>query len=251
MVNFDLTEPDNGILLCSRCHNTFDNTLDPGLIIIPSDLQHFIDHEKEDFEKRCDQAKKGIDQPRSFPSRETYYEHQKKQGILSEDAEFGLYTCIWLKLQPGLPNEWQQLASLSAEANAQPFAQPWHGAPMAMIRRAFVALGSIRIKYIPRDTLLQLRELQDLYAKEPPVKNSPESKLPPVSSIFGKRGRTDDSGDEEESPAKRSPPTQGHQGNVSQNQVFSTPTNSWALGPDISASDIMQWYQQSSIILFE
>jgi hypothetical protein len=242
MINFDLTSAENGILLCPGCHSAFDNLFDPGIIILPSDLQYFIDHEKRDFEKRCQQAEQGIDQPRSVPSRETYYEHQRKQGVLSEAAGFGLYKYILLRVDHY--SEWPASTPLSAEANSQITPRPWHGAPVAMIRRAFIALSSTRTWYIPREIIDQLQVLRDLYGRQLTVRNPPENTLPPV--LPEKRKQPDEPDDEEEGPSKPDPPTKAHHGNVSHKQVFSASANSWKFGPSLSASDIMQWYQVNS-----
>lgn len=75
MFEFDLTGHENAILLCSQCHGAFDDAFDPGLFIIPSDLQQFID-------TRNKTSKSGAKKPR-------LYFHSKLQEGGLDDSHGG------------------------------------------------------------------------------------------------------------------------------------------------------------------
>jgi hypothetical protein len=53
-----------------------------------------------------------------------------------------------------------------AELNSNAVPKSWHGEPIAAIRRAIMALGSMRVDAIPREILDELRVLQGLYCRK-------------------------------------------------------------------------------------
>ena len=55
------------------------------------------------------------------------------------------------------------------EATGAPRQKEWHGAPLAVLRRAFVALSISRVFGIGEETVNQLRTLFDLYFKPTPI----------------------------------------------------------------------------------
>lgn len=171
----------NAILLCKgRCQEAYENVLDPGLIFVPTDLRYFIEYEKEMFEGPYTQAAEtGISEERFFPTEYTYYLHQSDQeGLLSDDDSWGLYRAIYLRtdfLPRVLPSnkivEPTIFTTPLAQLNSNAVAKSWHGEPIAAIRRAIMALGSMRVDAIPRQILDELRELQGLYCRKTEAKS--------------------------------------------------------------------------------
>lgn len=157
MINFDLMSESNAVALCGTCHRNFDLACDPGFVFLPSDVSFFIHFEEEDYRRRCALAEQGITASRDCPTASMYRDHQAKVGLVSPDAAGGLYKRVIFKaFQPYLPQ---------SVFNAE---KVWHGAPMAALRRAFFALGSIRVEAFGPQLRDDLRILQDLYAREPP-----------------------------------------------------------------------------------
>jgi hypothetical protein len=69
LLNFNISSVYNGIALCGLCHTNFDCAHDPGLVIVPSDLDFlFIKFEKDNDIQRSDQARNGIAEPRVCPT---------------------------------------------------------------------------------------------------------------------------------------------------------------------------------------
>lgn len=104
----------------------FELSADPALVIMPADLQFFID-----FEKRDRQMRKFSNRLRIVPTTEQY----KQAG--------GLYIAIDVKKY----RIWEPKA--------------WAGAPLAMLRRCFSLLGNPRSALIEERGKLQ--ELYNLY----------------------------------------------------------------------------------------
>ena len=105
--------------------------------------------------------------------------------------------------------------------------KPWHGNPIAVIRRAILALGTVRIKKWPKAHYADLVELQTLYARPaPPVErlegNSAEVIV--VNALEVGRPPQYDSALDEARPSA-TPDDLNHR-----------PTD-WALGPNCSAND--------------
>ena len=57
---------DNLILLCSNCHVAYDRNY-PGWILLPHNLDLFINFEKTDYAARVAAAKCGVFQGRALP----------------------------------------------------------------------------------------------------------------------------------------------------------------------------------------
>ncbi|KAN0070570.1 hypothetical protein V8E54_011439 [Elaphomyces granulatus] len=51
-----LSHPGNLITLCPNCYTLFDNNPVPVIVILPTDIQFFIDWEERDYEMRCQAA---------------------------------------------------------------------------------------------------------------------------------------------------------------------------------------------------
>jgi hypothetical protein len=84
-----------------------------------------------------------------------------RTGAITEDDAGGLYLRYTLRkyLTPLIEQGFVPGLGPYLEA------VPWHGSPMAALRRAFQVLGDpLTIRSVPRETREMLRELVDLYA---------------------------------------------------------------------------------------
>jgi hypothetical protein len=57
----------NLILLCSLCHNGYDDNY-PAWTILPQNLKFFIDFEEQDYNERVAAARRGVSKERSLPN---------------------------------------------------------------------------------------------------------------------------------------------------------------------------------------
>ncbi|KIV98883.1 uncharacterized protein PV09_09373 [Verruconis gallopava] len=75
-------------MLCPTCNREFDNTQCPGFIFFTSNLQFFIDFERQDYERRSNWARDGYDTPtRACPSAEQYESDAIKRSDEQQPAE--------------------------------------------------------------------------------------------------------------------------------------------------------------------
>lgn len=107
--------------------------------------------------------------PRQIPTADEYRRNQLGKGKIADDSIGGLYRCFDLKprLDPLLSDyrELQQRVLEIRQAGIQK-PKPWHGAPIASLRRAIAALGSNRIdEIVPEEQIQQLTQLRILYNK--------------------------------------------------------------------------------------
>lgn len=159
LLDFPLSSPVNGIPLCPTCHGQFDNHLHPGLILIPTDLQFFIDYELCDRKRRKRAAENGITLKREVPSCKTYKAYQVEKGTIASNATGGLYRPVFLK--PYLARRLQfDITKLLSEP------RQWHGAPLACLRRCILVLGGAGVRVLDRKTRQELEQLRDLYFLE-------------------------------------------------------------------------------------
>ncbi|KAL4816627.1 hypothetical protein BDW67DRAFT_190676 [Aspergillus spinulosporus] len=136
LINFDLKSRMNGVALCASCHIRYDDHCDPRLIFYPKDIDFFIAFELRDRVRR---RKNGSS--RTVPTAAQY----AKQG--------GLYPRIVFR------RKGQDAAVVKEPAY-------WHGAPLAAFRRVFGIMGCPRADGIPKEDILRLRDLWDLYFRE-------------------------------------------------------------------------------------
>ncbi|PLN78865.1 hypothetical protein BDW42DRAFT_174029 [Aspergillus taichungensis] len=164
LVDFPLNSLTNAVPLCPTCHSQFDNHLDPGFVFVPKDLQYFIDYEREDHERRKNAIIEGACAQIHVPTAAMYKEHQSKKGVIQSDATAGLYTRIFVKeyMWPGFFENFKQPL-------------PWHGAPIASLRKAFLLLSSCRIGSVDATLIKQLTTLFYLYF----VNTDAEGPFPP------------------------------------------------------------------------
>ncbi|KAJ6109976.1 hypothetical protein N7486_002211 [Penicillium sp. IBT 16267x] len=135
----------------------FDLALDPGYVFFPSDIQYFIDFELADQHRRAEGLEEGMVLERRVPTNSEYYSHQRQAGLVPDNDGGGLYrrVFLWSFIFGG----WSEEAVLDHLGTDK----QWHGAPMASFRRAFAALGSVRVYVLDKSIRDQLHQLRDLY----------------------------------------------------------------------------------------
>lgn len=154
------------------------------------------------------------------------------------------------------------LPSLTEINNTRPL-KPWHGAPLAALRRAFAALGTLRIDTIPPEICSNLQELRHLYTRVPMVSknvSSASSQTPPTMPL--KRPPPDEppSGEDPSASQMGQPihrtkragrsgqkhseahPQHPAGGDNSSNTCVSASQDQWALGPSSSSLEAMLRY---------
>ncbi|KAL5344740.1 hypothetical protein ACLOAV_010432 [Pseudogymnoascus australis] len=164
LITFEnLGHVDNAIPLCPLCHRNFDDMLNPGFIFPPADLEYFIQYEKADQDRRREIGRRTGTMPtRVSPTAESYRNHQIETGAIPSDACGGTY--MRFTLRDYFPKLGQP--PFVPGAGSFPDPEPWHGAPMAALRRAFLVLGSPFLQGIPKETKHMLRTLLDLYSDD-------------------------------------------------------------------------------------
>jgi hypothetical protein len=80
--SFSLSSVSNGIALCPTCHVNFDTYEDPGLVIVPSNLDFFVQYEIADYKKREESAQCGVTEPRTTPTASDYRKYQVQEGAI-------------------------------------------------------------------------------------------------------------------------------------------------------------------------
>ncbi|QKX54873.1 uncharacterized protein TRUGW13939_01963 [Talaromyces rugulosus] len=225
LINFSLTSALNGVALCPTCHTNFGNAMDPGWFFVPADLDFFIQKEKVDMERRQIAGDQGKVTNRICPTSEEY--------AASQPDGVPLYTRVLLH-----PN------TINPPAGGFKLTAPWNGSPMAAIRRAFVALGSIRRPVIPQDIAEKLWMLQDLYHRDPEVKPQCLDAQADEMSVLRPLKRAPDE-DEEPMTEMSMSPTKRTRAYLlddddemwdQENRRRQFDTTGWVLGPD-STSD--------------
>lgn len=230
MLNFNPSGVDNAVVLCSLCHVKFDMMGDPGWVFYPADLDYFIRYETDDYDLRLQEAARGIKRNRSCPTAADYSTAQKQSGHLLPDAVGGLYRRVFLRrLHPHIPQN-----HLAQERS-------WSGAPIAALRQAIHATGSLRVTAFPPDDLSKLRTLQALYARPDPDLPAPTS-----ASITRMAVPTIDTRSESPPPKRRclrSGSPAGDNPELRSSQAFHTSADSdWILGPQMSTEELVIRY---------
>jgi hypothetical protein len=163
-----LAHADNLLHLCSNCHKSFNSPI-PGIVIIPTDVNFFIDWEEKDYIARYQAANKGQVIPRTVPSSKNYN---------------GTYRAYFLK----------DSASVDGKALKN---KSWGGSPTAVILKACIGLFqpivpdinvdaidyepdiSPRAKrnlsnHLPSGIRVEFAKLVELYSRPVPVPRSME-----------------------------------------------------------------------------
>lgn len=97
---------------------------------------------------------------RVCPTAETYQSHQTQMGIKGAELSGGLYTRLVLHdFLPQYPGHTAFVPGLSEYWATK----SWTGSPMAALHRAILMMGKLNLVGAPRDIVLGLRALQDIY----------------------------------------------------------------------------------------
>ena len=242
LITIDISSHNNGIALCPTCHYQFDLVTDPGFVLIPTDLDFFISFELEDRERR---AKEGENPRRQVPNHETYKAHQMAKGDITVEACGGLYYPIFLK------EYFHQRSILSTfvlqllEQLSKP--KPWHGDPVAVLRRCFPILGSMRSKNLSVESRKKLEELRNLYFydNEEEGRNQPHPTPTQSNAVeSNKKRHLDDTSSSSHPPTPKRPRNNGREGG----QIEFCPVTlsyqwfSWDLGPQVTTEEVVRRY---------
>jgi len=227
-----INHTDNFIVLCTNCHAGFAGSI-PAIVILPTNIQFFIDHELRDYESRMNTATEGQEpQKRNIPTAQAY-----------KDAG-GTY--IAYALMPGYKTS---------------AAKPWGGSPPAMILKASLGvntppLQAEGIDTIPHGTRTQVTRLIELWARPPPTRNT---------AVENEKGRAEKSSESSEShtvldddfPRRKRPATESlkRPAKAEKSAKVEKPAkifpnldgacddrHDWALGPNMSANEIIRLY---------
>ena|SRR5436190_1056381 len=150
LFDFDISSIENYICLCGTCRQAFENDVNPGWTFFPQDLNYFVDFEANDRQRRFHNP----NLRRQVPTAEMYLQHMKDIGRVSEEIEDPPYVSYVLG-----PDDMDRDVLAIIEKTEK----GWHGAPLAAIRRAWIALGSLRDYWIPVEYRQKLFELLELY----------------------------------------------------------------------------------------
>ncbi|KAK6330106.1 hypothetical protein TWF718_003534 [Orbilia javanica] len=216
----ELHDINNAIPLCVACHDPFD-AKPPGFIVLPIDLNWFLDFERADFNDRRQLLREGKSRPRIVPTGQMYRAHLEKEGRLAAfpspgekgvnrsvipecHDEGGLYE-VYMRTDH-LSNHWEdrELVGLFLQGKT------WHGSPTALILHAARVLGypSRGQAWVDEEKLRLIFELIVLWGREPTAPQETDEKpenlatesLPPPSNP-----ETDDNGEDKDGP-QRGPP---------------------------------------------
>ncbi|RVD84775.1 uncharacterized protein DFL_006499 [Arthrobotrys flagrans] len=155
-----LASPHNLVTLCRNCHCVYD-CQQPRWIILPTNLQYFIDHETADYESRIKAASEGLVKPRSVPTAMQY----------ATASPTNLYMPYFF--------EESVMPRMDAEDAASRFPRAYGGAPTTMILKAGLGINQPKIKGlkssslpfapgIPATVRQQVTSLFELWDRDPP-----------------------------------------------------------------------------------
>ncbi|KAL2821469.1 hypothetical protein BJX63DRAFT_217263 [Aspergillus granulosus] len=194
LIDFPISSHENGIALCPSCREEFDDAYDMGFTFMPEDLDFFIEFEQNDQERRRQATFAGQASERRVPDANLYKQHQVERGLVSAESIGGLYRPIFLC----------QILGPHLQPDPSFYApKPWHGAPLASLRRAFLVLGSGRASVIGDERLEKLWKLKKLYFQND---HATPAKAPPNNASSTPERPTEDTSDPQDadnSPSKR------------------------------------------------
>lgn len=130
LINFQIDSYMNGVTLCPLCHANFNDFLSPAFFFIPTDLDYFIEYERQDRIRRFASVSTATTPTsRQCSTADDYRSHMIEKGHITAAEHGGLYR--FFLLDPPRAPLFPTYVPL----------RPWHGAPMAAIRRGVYALG--------------------------------------------------------------------------------------------------------------
>ncbi|KAM3074483.1 hypothetical protein ACMFMG_002713 [Clarireedia jacksonii] len=185
----------NAIALCRTCHTNFDHAYNPSFFFLPTDLDYFLNYERQDQKRRRKLGRRtGTIPVRMCPTAQTYQDHQIHQGI--EGAELGgLYTRI--VINDFLP-QYNGRAAFQPGPSEYGATKSWTGSPMASLQRAVLMLGKLNLHGIPRNIRDALRQLQDAYSEELDINGSDTSSQESTESGELEEIHEEEAGEDEE-----------------------------------------------------
>ncbi|KAK6514294.1 hypothetical protein TWF506_008690 [Arthrobotrys conoides] len=160
----------NAIPLCKRCHDGFDSSR-PQVIILPVDLQYFLDVEEHDFRERSENAQ-GTIRRRLSPSGDQYRAHLLNSRPKCVEDKY-LNDLEDSDLPGGLYQAYLREDILGTRRHPIPlgkYDEPriWHGSPTAIIVHALQALACVDdTKWISEEILDTLHAIARAWRKEP------------------------------------------------------------------------------------
>lgn len=148
--------------LCVTCHHALDDVELPGWVFVPTDLDFFLDAEREDFVRR----QRELNATGHFPIRQC-----PRVGDYVEYC--GSYEAYMLRPYGPPTNNWR-----AGRSTYLPTSKHWHGDPMIALFKAFNALANEDL-FPPK-----LRELNLLYRRHDA--GPPQGFTPP--DLYNDRG---------------------------------------------------------------
>lgn len=218
-------------------------SIDPGYVFFPTDIQYFIDFERQDRARREEIATDaGVHistLSRQVPTSADYKQHEIDSNRISPTAIGGRYSRVFLK-------QFLHSGEIPGIEKAYSTAKEWHGAPLASIRRAFAALSSPRFfVIIDTNTRHMLEELRQLYFSDDRLSSEQVS----LRDVYQPQARTsqkhqleDQTNDElARCDKKAKGQDTGFAGTfVAANQCGGY--TEWVLGPESTTSDVVKLY---------
>ncbi|KAF8415978.1 hypothetical protein EV426DRAFT_578943 [Tirmania nivea] len=179
-----LGDPQNGILLCPNCHGALDRSPRPDVILLPKDLEWFVEFEERDFAYRNQvwtAEKKAVS--RTVPSAEEY--RLRCQAISGRTGGGlrcdygGLYNVYYIRdyhatdphLLPTAFVGAVQLRTGTGKTAKGWASKQWHGAPVLCILSAGRAIGDLAAI---KGVFVTLSELIKMWSREPWTENEDE-----------------------------------------------------------------------------
>ena len=195
---------------------------------------------------------------RVCPTAETYQSHQIQMGIQEAALTGGLYTRLVLHdFLPQYPGRKPFVPGLSEYGATK----SWTGSPMAALQRAILMMGKLNLVGVPRDIVLDLRALQDIYTTpidlnevDPELDADRDAELDgdKDAELEGDRAPTCQTAPDKrqkQREGQETPRTSGSQYLVAPEHGFSTsahsetqPTLLWRWGPCATSRDAMRFF---------
>ncbi|KAL4793926.1 hypothetical protein BDV19DRAFT_365610 [Aspergillus venezuelensis] len=211
LLPFSFKAAVNCITLCFSCHASFDRSSDPCWIFLPTDLNFFIRFEIND-QFRC--AQNDQTSGRIVPTIEKYRDHLASKEVAAPDAPGGLYRGYYLK--NFLHGGYMSVESLQFLTTPK----PWHGHPLAAIRRGIAILGSARCYALDRTTIDELTTLRRLYFDDKNLIDKKLVQLYHLSPPNRKRQMSDDESEpHDQKKLATNPDNHGTTQGVQNNQI--------------------------------
>ncbi|KAF3912594.1 hypothetical protein AA313_de0200296 [Arthrobotrys entomopaga] len=212
-----VNDASNAIPFCKRCHAHFDKQ-HPLFIILPVDLEWFLEFERADFRQREECLLQGIDRRRLVPTAEMYRAHlaSKRPETLKNRPEYeldlecpgGVYE---VHLRGDFLTSPRERKRGAREIIGYYTTKIWHGSPTSMLLHACKSLLCVNPgqPWISDDKRRMLLELILLWSREPQI---PQTE--PVSALSGLRLplSTDTNKGAPEMEKTRSPPDTNRNG---------------------------------------